>query len=378
MRMLKLSGIVAVALALALAACGAGQDPANANGDAAASRPKEAGGALALRLVTVARGFSEPVYVAATPSQPKRIYVVEQIGRIRVVQGGRVLPTPFLDIQELTEARGEQGLLSMAFHPKYATNHLFYVDYTDNQGDTRVVEYRARPGRSPQRVRELLFVDQPYANHNGGQLEFGPDGYLYVGMGDGGSAGDPQNRAQSSSSQLGKLLRADVSQTRPRWEMVALGLRNPWRFSFDRKTGDLYIGDVGQNAYEEIDFTPRSSPGLENYGWDVYEGNHDFEDKQPGQGKLVSPVYEYSHDEGCSVTGGYVYRGSRVPAAQGRYFFGDYCSGTVWSLVIRNGKASDVRRHSFRVDSLSSFGQGAGGQLYLVSHEGTIYRLARR
>jgi glucose/arabinose dehydrogenase len=378
MRMLKLSGIAAVALALALAACGAGQGPANANGDASAPRPKEAGGALALRLVTVARGFSEPVYVAATPSQPRRIYIVEQIGRIRVVQRGRVLPTPFLDIQELTEARGEQGLLSMAFHPKYATNHLFYVDYTDNQGDTRVVEYRARPGRSPQRVRELLFVDQPYANHNGGQLEFGPDGYLYVGMGDGGSAGDPQNRAQSSSSQLGKLLRADVSQTRPRWEMVALGLRNPWRFSFDRKTGDLYIGDVGQNEYEEIDFTPRSSPGLENYGWDVYEGNHDFEDKQPGQGKLVFPVYEYSHDEGCSVTGGYVYRGSRVPAAQGRYFFGDYCSGTVWSLVIRNGKASDVRRHSFRVDSLSSFGQGTGGQLYLVSHEGTIYRLARR
>jgi glucose/arabinose dehydrogenase len=378
MRMLKLSGIAPVALALALAACGAGQGPANANGDASASRPKEAGGALALRLVTVARGFSEPVFVASTPSQPRRIYVVEQIGRIRVVQRGRVLPTPLLDIQELTEARGEQGLLSMAFHPKYATNHLFYVDYTDNQGDTRVVEYRARPGRSPQRVRELLFVDQPYANHNGGQLEFGPDGYLYVGMGDGGSGGDPQNRAQNSSSQLGKLLRADVSQTRPRWEMVALGLRNPWRLSFDRGTGDLYIGDVGQNDYEEIDFTPRSSPGLENYGWDVYEGNHDFEDKQPGQGKLVFPVYEYSHDEGCSVTGGYVYRGSRVPAAQGRYFFGDYCSGTVWSLVIRDGKASDVRRHSFRVDSLSSFGQGVGGQLYLVSHEGTIYRLARR
>jgi glucose/arabinose dehydrogenase len=374
--MLKLSGIAAVALALALAACGAGQGPANANGDAPTAR--EAAGALALRLVTVARGFSEPVFVASTPSQPKRIYVVEQIGRIRVVQRGRVLPTPFLDIQDLTEARGEQGLLSMAFHPKYATNQLFYVDYTDNQGDTRVVEYRARPGRSPQRVRELLFVDQPYANHNGGQLEFGPDGYLYVGMGDGGSAGDPQNRAQNSSSQLGKLLRADVGQTRPGWEMVALGLRNPWRFSFDRRTGDLYIGDVGQNEYEEIDFMPRSSPGLENYGWDLYEGNHDFEDKQPGQGKLVFPVYEYSHDEGCSVTGGYVYRGSRVPAAQGRYFFGDYCSSTVWSLVIRNGKASDVRRHSFRVDSLSSFGQGAGGQLYLVSHEGTIYRLARR
>lgn len=378
MRMLKLSGIAALALALALAACGAGQGPANLDGNASSSPPKEAGGALALRLVTVAGGFSEPVFVASTPSQPKRIYVVEQIGRIRIVQRGHVLPAPFLDIQDLTEARGEQGLLSMAFHPKYATNHRFYVDYTDNQGDTRVVEYRARPGRSPQRVRELLFVDQPYANHNGGQLEFGPDGYLYVGMGDGGSAGDPQNRAQNPSSQLGKLLRADVSQARPRWEMVALGLRNPWRFSFDRKTGNLYIGDVGQNEWEEIDFTPRSSSGLENYGWDVYEGDHTYEDKQPGQGKLVFPAYEYSHDDGCSVTGGYVYRGSRIPAAQGRYFFGDYCSGTVWSLVIRNGKASDVRRHSFRVDSLASFGEGVGGQLYLVSNEGTIYRLARK
>jgi glucose/arabinose dehydrogenase len=288
-----------------------------------------------------------------------------------------VLPTPFLDIQALTDSEGERGLLSMAFNPGYATNRLFYVNYTDGSGDTRVVEYRARPGQSPQRVRELLFVEQPYANHNGGQLQFGPDGYLYVGMGDGGSRGDPENRAQDPGSRLGKLLRADVSKASPGWEIVALGLRNPWRFSFDRKTGDLYIGDVGQGDYEEIDFTPRSSPGQENYGWDVYEGSHDYEDKQPGPGQLVFPIHEYDHDEGYSVTGGYVYRGSRIPSAQGRYFFGDYGSGTVWSFRVRNGEATDIRRHSFRVEALSSFGEGAAGQLFLVSRDGTIYRLAR-
>jgi glucose/arabinose dehydrogenase len=377
--MLKLLGIGA--LAAVLAACGASQAPGSrggSNGSAdGTAAPGSAAGEPSLRLVTVAKGFEHPVYVATTPSQPRRIYVVEQIGRIRIVERGRVLSTPFLDIQGLTEDRGEQGFLSMAFHPSYATNRLFYVNYTDNNGDTRVVEYRARPGRSPKQVRELLFVDQPYANHNGGQLQFGPDGFLYVGMGDGGSRADPEDRAQNLSSRLGKLLRADVSKPRLDWQIVALGLRNPWRFSFDRRNGALYIGDVGQNEYEEIDYTPRPSPGLENYGWDMYEGDHEFEDTDQGGGELVFPINEYSHDDGCSVTGGYVYRGSRIPAAEGRYFFGDYCSGTVWSLVVRGGEATDVRSHSFRVEALSSFGEGIAGQLYLVSHEGTIYRLAR-
>jgi glucose/arabinose dehydrogenase len=380
---LKLLGIGAVAATLA--ACGAGEAPAGGADTGGSTERAEsgtvsesaAGGSRTLRLVTVAKGFRDPVYVASTPSQPKRIYVVEQIGRIRVVQNGRVLATPFLDIQSLTDDGGERGLLSMAFHPRYATNRLFYVNYTDNNGDTRVVEYRARAGGSPQRVRELLFVEQPYANHNGGQLQFGPDGYLYVGMGDGGSRGDPENRAQNPASRLGKLLRADVGRASPDWEIVGLGLRNPWRFSFDRRTGALYMGDVGQGEWEEIDFTPRSSPGLENYGWDVYEGDHDFEDKRPGPGELVFPIHEYSHDEGCSVTGGYVYRGARIQSARGRYFFGDYCSGTVWSLRVRNGEATDVRRHAFRVDALTSFGEGAAGQLFLVGHGGTIYRLAQ-
>ena len=296
--MLKLLGIGV--LAAVLAACGASQAPANRGGsDGSAdgtAAPGSAAGEPSLRLVTVAKGFEHPVYVATTPSQPRRIYVVEQIGRIRVVERGRVLSTPFLDIQGLTEDRGEQGLLSMAFHPSYASNRLFYVNYTDNNGDTRVVEYRARPGRSPQQVRELLFVDQPYANHNGGQLQFGPDGFLYVGMGDGGSRADPEDRAQNLSSRLGKLLRADVSKARLDWQIVGLGLRNPWRFSFDRQTGALYIGDVGQNEYEEIDYTPRPSPGLENYGWDLYEGDHEFEDTDQGGGELVFPIHEYSHE----------------------------------------------------------------------------------
>jgi len=230
------------------------------------------------------------------------------------------------------------------------------------------------------RRRELLFVDQPYANHNGGQLAFGPDGRLYVGMGDGGGGGDPENRAQNLDEQLGKLLSLDVDQDvrEKDWTIEGYGLRNPWRFSFDRETGDLWIGDVGQGEWEEIDYTLRDSPGLENYGWDVYEGMHVYEDKDPNPvGHLVMPVHEYSHDEGCSVTGGYVYRGERVPAARGRYFFGDYCSGTVWSLVLEGGKARDLEKVG-RVDQLSAFGEGAAGELYAVSLEGKLYELVPR
>ena len=291
---------------------------------------------------------------------------------------GRRLFTPFLDMRSLTDAAGERGLLSMAFHPDYAENRLFYVNYTNLEGDTRVAEYRSRPGQRPVRRRVILAIDQPYPNHNGGQLQFGPDGMLYVGMGDGGSQGDPQGRAQNLSSQLGKILRGDVSEPRVDWEIVAYGLRNPWRFSFDRQTDDLYIGDVGGSDREEVDFTPASSPGLENYGWDVWEGSSRHEDKQPsGNGELVFPAHEYDHGgDRCSITGGYVYRGNRVASAQGRYFFGDYCSGDVYSLRIANGQATDVRRH-FEVPVLSSFGEGAAGQLYLVSHNGTIYRLIR-
>jgi glucose/arabinose dehydrogenase len=335
-------------------------------------------GPLRLKLTLVAR-LDAPLDVASTSSEPERLYVVEQPGRILVLENGRLVPRPFLDIRSLVRSGGEQGLLSVAFDPEYAENRRFYVDYTDVNGDTRVVEYEARDGESPERRRELLFVDQPYANHNGGQLAFGPDGRLYVGMGDGGSGGDPENRAQNLDERLGKLLSIDVGRSGDGWRIEGYGLRNPWRFSFDRDTGNLWIGDVGQGEWEEIDFTPRSSPGLENYGWDVFEGRHPYESKDPNpSGRLVMPVAEYSHEKGCSVTGGFVYRGERIPAAHGRYFYGDYCSGTVWTVSRRGGSVSQPRRLSIEVDALSSFGEDAAGELYLTSLEGDVYRLDAR
>lgn len=328
----------------------------------------------------VRSGLDAPVHVASTPSRPARLYVVEQAGRIRILSGGKLFERPFLDIRRLVVSGGEQGLLSMAFHPKFAKNRRFYVDYTDLNGDTRVVEYRANRAGTlaiPSSARRLLFVHQPYENHNGGQLAFGPDGYLYIGMGDGGSGGDPENRSQNLSSRLGKLLRIDVDRRGAKPEIVAYGLRNPWRFSFDRSTGDLYIADVGQGESEEVDFTPRSSPGLENYGWDVYEGNTRYEDKAPNPaGRIVFPVHVYPHSQGCSVTGGFVYRGAAVAAARGRYFFGDYCTGRLWSLRIAGGRATDVQLDSQRLRDLSSFGEGLHGELYAVTLDGRVYRLA--
>lgn len=334
--------------------------------------------APAATLRPYASGLSEPTYVAATKAEPNRLYVVEQPGRIRYLVRGRTAGT-FLDIRSRVSSGGERGLLSVAFSPAYAKNHRFYVDYTDRNGDTRVVEFRSRRGRAVlSSARQLLFVKQPYPNHNGGQLEFGPDGLLYVGMGDGGSAGDPGNRAQNLRSPLGKLLRTNPLKRGDTWHVVGYGLRNPWRFSFDRATADLYIGDVGQGAWEEIDFRPRARIGaLANYGWRVYEGRARYAGGTPvSRGDLVFPVSVYSHDEGCSVTGGYVYRGRAVPAAVGRYFFGDYCSGTIWSLRMENGRAVDLRREAAHVDGLTSFGEGVSGELFAASEGGTIYRLA--
>jgi glucose/arabinose dehydrogenase len=369
---------------LLAAACSSGGEPSATGGETTqpSSLPSETAtgeSGAGLKLTRIATGLDAPDDLASTPSEPHRLYVVEQPGRIRVIENGRLLPQPFLDVTSAVRSGGEQGLLSVAFHPDYADNGLFYVDYTDLDGNTRVVEFESRDGEAPVRKRELLFVEQPYANHNGGQLAFGPDGRLYVGMGDGGSAGDPENRAQNLSERLGKLLSLDVDRAGSDWRIDGYGLRNPWRFSFDRETGDLWIGDVGQGEWEEIDYTPRDDPGLENYGWDVYEGRHRYEDKEPNpRGRLVMPVAEYSHDHGCSVTGGFVYRGERVSSADGRYFYGDYCSGTVWSLTLRDGKAADIRRHRFHVAALSSFGEDASGELYLVSLEGDVFRLDSR
>jgi glucose/arabinose dehydrogenase len=325
-----------------------------------------------------ASGFEKPTAIASTPAEPRRLYVVEQAGRIRYLVGTRIAGT-FLDIRSRVLSGGERGLLSVAFSPRYGRDHRFYVNYTDRNGDTRVIEFRSRNGKAVlSSARQLLFVKQPYANHNGGQLQFGPDGLLYVGMGDGGSAGDPGNRAQTLSVALGKLLRINPFKRGTHWQTVAYGLRNPWRFSFDRETGDLYIADVGQSAFEEIDFRPRPQIGsLANYGWRVYEGRARFTRGSPNpRGQLVFPVAVYSHDDGCSVTGGYVYRGRATPSAAGRYYYGDWCSGTIWSLRMENGDAMDVRKEGARIGQLTSFGEDVAGELYAASGgSGKIYHV---
>jgi glucose/arabinose dehydrogenase len=356
---MRTRGLLALVVGVAaLAGCGGG-----------ASSDDTPSAAAGYRFVQVASGFDSPVHVTAPRSQAGRLYVVEQAGRIRIVQNGRITGT-LLDIRSQVGCCGEQGLLSVAFHPRFARNGKYYVNFTDTRGDTRVVEYRGK-----RRLRQILFVDQPYSNHNGGQNMFGPDGRLYVGMGDGGSGGDPENRAQNLGSRLGKILAINVDRRAPRPQIAGYGVRNPWRFSFDRRTGDLYMGDVGQNSWEEVNVTRRRSPGLENYGWDVYEGRARFENKRPsGSGRLVFPVvvYPLGGDE-CAVTGGFVYRGRAVPGAAGRYFYGDNCSGAVWSFPA--GRARSVRRERFSLPGLSSFGEDANGELYAVTLSGRLWRL---
>ena len=357
-----------------------GSTPTETDREPASPDPERPGPGGPLHIEEAASGLEAPVHAAAAPGERNRLYVVEQPGRIRVLEGRRLLDAPFLDITDRVQSGGERGLLSVAFHPEYEQNGLFYVNYTNNAGDTRVEEFRAGAGAAPSESRMLLAVDQPYENHNGGQLAFGPDGLLYVGMGDGGSGGDPENRAQDLRRRLGKLLRLDVDTRGADWELLAYGLRNPWRFSFDRLSGDLWIGDVGQQELEEIDFVAADEVGrLLNFGWDVYEGSVVFEDKEPTpDGRLVAPVAEYTHEFGCSVTGGFVYRGSDVRRqAGGRYFYGDYCSGRIWSLARWRGEVSR-RGHPFRVEYLTSFAEDADGELYLLSQSGTIYRLRPR
>ena len=318
-------------------------------------------------------GLNAPLHAVGIKGQAGRLYIVEQGGLIRVFERGRLREAPFLDVRSIISAGGERGLLSVAFHPQYATNKRFYVNYTDRNGHTNVVEYRSNGTRAiPSSARRLLFVRQPYSNHNGGQVAFGPNGRLHVGMGDGGSGGDPENRSQDLSTLLGKLVSIDVATKSARIE--GLGLRNPWRFSFDRSTGDLLIGDVGQGQIEEVNFTPKTSPGLENYGWDVFEGRSKFEDKALGPGKLVNPVAQYTHDDGCSITGGHVYRGANR-ALRGRYIYGDFCSGIVWSVKVAGGNASGLRRESFKIPNLTSFAEDSAGELFAVSGSGTISRL---
>jgi glucose/arabinose dehydrogenase len=328
----------------------------------------------------VAQGLESPTDVTAPKSEPGRLYVVEQAGVIKVLQGGKVRAEPFLDIRNLVSSGGERGLLSVAFHPRYATNHLFYVDYTDTNGDTRVVEYRSDGTRAiPSSARQLFFEKQPFSNHNGGQLAFGPDGLLYIGLGDGGSGGDPNNNGQTFATKLAKIWKLDVNKPGAQPVLAEYGLRNPWRFSFDRASGDLYIADVGQNAWEEIDYVRRAQLGrVMNFGWAVYEGRAPYDPSRTldRRGPLVLPIAVYSHSQGCSVTGGFVYRGKARRDLVGRYFYGDYCSGLVWSLRVQKGKATGLRQETFKIAGLTSFGEDARGGLYAVSGNGIVYRIA--
>jgi glucose/arabinose dehydrogenase len=336
-----------------------------------------------LRLI--ASGLDSPVYVGAPPGQRGRLYIVEKPGTIRVLVNGRLRATPFLDIRNLVRSGGEeQGLLSVAFHPSYAKNHRFFVYFNDTSGDVRVYEFRSNGTVAlPGTARPLLRVPhREFDNHDGGQLQFGPDGMLYAGTGDGGSGGDPHNHSQNLSSRLGKLLRLNVNRRGARWQVAGYGLRNPWRFSWDRLTHDLYIADVGQDSWEEVDVrTPAQQRVLNNYGWRVWEGRSRYTSDQNvnPRGRLVFPVKVYSHANGnCSVTGGYVYRGKEVPAARGRYFYGDYCTGDIWSLRAVDGKLkSGPRLESMHVSALSSWGQDAAGELYAISLDGSLYKLSR-
>jgi glucose/arabinose dehydrogenase len=322
------------------------------------------------RFVQIGSGFDQPVHVTTPNGVTDRLYVVEQPGRIRIVRDGRAVGT-LLDIRSRVVCCGEQGLLSVAFHPRFAQNKRFFVYYTAPAN--RIVEYRGSRA-----VRTLLNLQDPYSNHNGGQLMFGPDGRLYAGTGDGGAGGDPENRAQNLGSKFGKLLAINVDRRGARWQTIGYGLRNPWRFSFDRRTRDLYIGDVGQSSFEEVDFTRRRSPGLENYGWDVYEGRTRYENKPRNpRGRLVFPITTYSlGGDDCAVTGGFVYRGTSVPAAVGRYFYGDNCSGKIRTLRVVGGRARSSRTESFRLGGISSFGQDGSGELYAVTLDGRLWKLA--
>jgi glucose/arabinose dehydrogenase len=322
-----------------------------------------------LRLVTVATGLDSPVDVAAIPGTAK-LAVVEKTGRVLVLTDGHPASKPLLDLRGKVSQGSEQGLLSIAFSPRYTTNDLAYVDYTDLDGNTHVAELDTRSGS----LRTILFVHQPFTNHNGGALAFGPDGMLYVGMGDGGSEGDPEGNGQNRASLLGKILRLGVAKRHPRPQMYAYGLRNPWRFSFDPATGDLWIGDVGQNRYEEVDHLPAGTPPGANLGWNAYEGRAVYKRQPIDRSRLVWPVAVYPHTEGCSITGGHVYRGSELPALRGRYVYGDFCSGRIWSL--RAGGGSPQLLALPRLEGLSSFGLDARGELYATTLGGRVLRFA--
>jgi glucose/arabinose dehydrogenase len=361
-----------IAAVAALAGCG-GDEPKERTAEPIKPPNDKAGGPVHpgdhFRLEQIATSFDQPLGLEPAPNT-KELYVVEQPGRVLNLE----TKEPLIDIRDRVLSGGEQGLLGLAFHPDYPRDNRIFLHYTNKDGDTRVDEYRdADPGKR----RELLAQDQPFPNHNGGQLSFGPDGLLYLGLGDGGGANDPDDNGQDLDARLAKLLRTDVKRGGTDWRPVAYGLRNPWRFSWDRQTGSLWIADVGQDEREEVDVVEELGDPPPNFGWAAFEGSHDPDGREPsGPGEVVFPVAEYGHDEGCSITGGYVYRGEAVPAMRGRYVYGDVCSGRLWTLRAGRDSASDVRREDDEAEGVASFGQDADGELYAVSLNGTVFRLA--
>lgn len=350
--------------------------------------------ATTIRLEQIGDRFRSPVYVTSPPGD-SRLFVVEQAGRIRVIKDGRAGGQPFLDIASRVRSGGEQGLLSMAFHPDYRTNGWFYVNFTDRNGDTHIERFTASANpdvADPASMRLIMKIDQPYSNHNGGLVMFGPDGMLYIGMGDGGSGGDPKGNGQNRHARLGKILRIDVSRGDPYTipagnpfangrdgarEVWATGMRNPWRFSFDRAAGLLYIGDVGQNREEEIDVAPASRGGI-NYGWNIMEGAECFRSSGCDRNGLHAPVLTFPTSGGnCSVIGGYVYRGKLLPQIVGHYLYSDYCGGWLRSFRYQNGSAADRRTWKIPdIGNVVSFGEDSSGELYIVAENGRILRFA--
>lgn len=359
---------------------------------------------LQLALQSVASGLAQPLYLTA-PAGDSRLFIVERPGRIRIVANGALLPTPFLDISSKTSTTGERGLLSVAFHPQYAQNGSFFIYYTDLNGDIavdrmKVSTINANLADPATAGRVITIPHREFSNHNGGQLAFGPDGYLYMATGDGGGAGDPARNAQNLNSLLGKILRLDVGiivpgqtygipsgnpyagQAGRRGEIWAYGLRNPWRFAFDRTDGLLYIADVGQDQREEVDVAPAAQGG-QNYGWNIMEGTACYNAASCDQTGLTLPVFEYLHGandaNGCSITGGYVYRGTAIPELAGTYFYSDFCKGYLKSFAYRNGTVSAAQE--WTVDNpgnVLSFGQDAQGELYVLAGSGQVYRIIRR
>jgi glucose/arabinose dehydrogenase len=367
----------------------------------------------------VADGFKKPLFVTSHPENSKFLYVVEQAGKIIIINNGEKLDEPFLDITDRVVRPGrpgdERGLLGFAFHPDYAKNKKFYVNYINDDGFTIVSEFSAQSNlkANSSSERTVFNLKQPYSNHNGGHMQFGPDNYLYISIGDGGKRGDPLNAGQDLNTLFGKIIRIDINkvpygipksnpyygQKNKRGEIWAWGFRNVWRFSFDRKIGDIYYGDVGQNKWEEINYEPYNSKGGNNYGWRIMEASKCYNpEKNCDEKGLTLPIHEYPNDanymvvlgggsqtnsDGCSVTGGYVYRGSKIKGLNGYYIFGDYCSGNIWTFKVINDKATSLTNRTKEINLgngefttyISSFGEDADGELYIVEYNGGIYKI---